>query len=504
MKKTLYKHIFSLIVLCSMAVFVLPLHGNTQGLPFIASKKTTEDPVSFNNPLIETLDTEEEARITEEGKKFILDESLFDEGSVISNFDIIDYKSMTLADIVSFLRSRNSGLSTYRDNETNLSAAEIIYYASQNYHINPKYILVLLQKEQSLIETINPTERALDWATGYGVCDSCSKEDPSLIRYKGFKNQIEYATWRTRHYLNNRNQFYFQINNTYLIDGIPVKISNDATRALYIYTPHIHGNLNFWKLWNRYFYTSYPDGTILKSENSPDIYRIEQDKKRKFINLSVFKDRYKLSDIVITSDAEIGKYQNGPDISLSPYTVITDEFENKYLILEDEIRKIVDDKTFAELGYNPEELQLVYKSDIDAMKQGSDITSSSVYATGALLRDASSAKVYYVENNTKHNIQSMQILKNRFEYDTITTVDNNELVSIPEGSPILFRDGTLIKSSTSPDVYIVSNSKLIKIIDESAFIERGYSWNNIITTTDDIISMYQKDDISLVSNTLWQ
>ena len=114
----------------------------------------------------------------------------FNPNYVLADQDVFDYKSMTYQQIYDFLKAKGSSLTTYKDPITSMLAADIIYRAAQDYRVNPKYLLALLQKEQSLIENGTPTAKKYDWATGYGICDGCSMDDPKLQRFKGFFNQI--------------------------------------------------------------------------------------------------------------------------------------------------------------------------------------------------------------------------------------------------------------------------------------------------------------------------
>jgi len=63
--------------------------------------------------------------------------------------------------------------------------------------------LVLMQKEQSIVEDPNPSPKQFDWAMGYGICDDCNMSDPLLLIYKGFANQIDKAAARNRWYIEN-------------------------------------------------------------------------------------------------------------------------------------------------------------------------------------------------------------------------------------------------------------------------------------------------------------
>src|SRR3989338_10490370 len=59
-------------------------------------------------------------------------------------------------------------------------ARDIIWLASNTYRINPKAIACLLQREQSLMTDQNVSWNQLNWALGYGVCDSCSRTHPKV------------------------------------------------------------------------------------------------------------------------------------------------------------------------------------------------------------------------------------------------------------------------------------------------------------------------------------
>ncbi len=156
-----------------------------------------------------------------------------------------------------------------------LTAAQIIYNEAQNYSINPKVLLVLLQKESSLITDDWPWAWQYRSATGYGCPDgaACSAS------YYGFYNQVHNAARQFRLYVNNPLAYNYVIginNIKYHPDPSTcgtarVTIVNNATAGLYNYTPYVpnqaalgnlyglgdgcsaYGNRNFWRLFNDWF-----------------------------------------------------------------------------------------------------------------------------------------------------------------------------------------------------------------------------------------------------------
>jgi hypothetical protein len=67
-----------------------------------------------------------------------------------------------------------------------ISAAQIIVNAAQQYNINPQTLLVLIQKESSLITDDWPWTTEYRTATGYGCPDTAACDS----QYYGFSNQV--------------------------------------------------------------------------------------------------------------------------------------------------------------------------------------------------------------------------------------------------------------------------------------------------------------------------
>jgi|GEM_PF-979334 len=197
-------------------------------------------------------------------------------------------------------------LTTYKENpttkQTNLgnptlviagaqTAAEIIYNAGQQYNINPQTLLVLLQKEQSLITDDWP------WLDQYAKATGayCPDTAPCDAAQAGFGTQVREAARLFRYYMDTP-WLYFVGNNYVLYNpntacgGTTVYIENKATEALYHYTPYqpnaaalsnlygtgdgcsAYGNRNFWRMFNDWFgNTIGPGYSYVTAVNPPAI-----------------------------------------------------------------------------------------------------------------------------------------------------------------------------------------------------------------------------------------
>lgn len=155
------------------------------------------------------------------------------------------------------------------------SAAQIIKDVSSACGIGSKVLLVLLQKEQSLITDDWPWSNQYQKATGF----ACPDTAPCDSQYAGFFNQVYRAARQYKVYRANPASYRYKARQNNAIQFNPnagcgssnVYIANDATAGLYIYTPYqpnqaalnnmygtgdgcsAYGNRNFWRMYNDWF-----------------------------------------------------------------------------------------------------------------------------------------------------------------------------------------------------------------------------------------------------------
>lgn len=419
----------------------------------------------------------------------------FNPNYLISDEEMQDYSSMTKSDIDLFLDQKGSYLHTYKAPDKNgdkKKAADIIYQAAHEYKINPKYLLVKLQKEQSLITDDDPTQKQLDWATGYGVCDSCSLDDPNLLKYKGFGVQVDDAAGIMRWYYDHvgTQDWIKNAGDTYTIDGKKVTPNNNATAFLYTYTPHLHGNENFWNLWQKWFSGGYPDGTLFRSAQDPTIYLLQDGKKRAFKNMAALITRFDPKRVLTVPEGEISRYPVGTPISFSNFSLL--KANAKYYLLDDDtLRPFDSEATVKKIGYNPDEIIDVSQNDIIDMPIGDTITlKNATNPSGEVIFVKENQSWYFVKNNISHAIIDPQVAKIAFPAIKGRNGTIADIADATVGDPVKFPDGTLLKTPTSPKVYVIEHGKKRHIADEKMFLALGYKWSNVINTSDIMSSLY--------------
>ncbi len=230
------------------------------------------------------------------------DASQFNPGNIISDYNFFNGGALSADQVQGFLNSKvpqcRSGYTCLKDyrqstwtrsadpmcgayqGSGNESAAQIITKVGQACNVSQKVLLVLLEKEMSLVTDSWPDAWQYQKATGY----ACPDTAPCDAEFAGFYNQVYKAAWQYKRYSNpagtNRTYTWFPVGQVSNIryhpnaacGSSPVRIQNQATAGLYYYTPYqpnatamsniyggqddgcsAYGNRNFWRLFTDWF-----------------------------------------------------------------------------------------------------------------------------------------------------------------------------------------------------------------------------------------------------------
>ncbi len=230
------------------------------------------------------------------------DTSAFDPGMIIADEVFFAPDAMSAAQVQAFLDARGTKcvpsstgvpcLKDYRETTVtraataqcaayqgvaNETAAQIIWKSAQACGINPQSLLVVLQKEQGLVNASGSSLTTTRYRSAMGYrCPTGAPCDPA---YAGFANQVYNAASRFQYYADNPSRFTFKAGQNNTIAFHPnascgssvVRIRNQATAGLYNYTPYqpnaaalaagykagdscsAYGNRNFWLYFNDWF-----------------------------------------------------------------------------------------------------------------------------------------------------------------------------------------------------------------------------------------------------------
>ncbi len=226
--------------------------------------------------------------------------SQFDPSFIVSDETFFDANAMSADQIQAFLVSRvprctgANGQTCLRDYRTDTYsraavasrhcgpyegapaelASTIIFKVAQACNINPKVLLVTLEKERGLISKTSPNATDYRIAMGFGCPDTA----PCDAAFYGFYNQMYKAAWQFRQYTYDPGRWRYKVGAVAVqyhpnasCGSTVVNIRNQATANLYNYTPYqpnaaalgnlygtgdrcsSYGNRNFWRMFSDWF-----------------------------------------------------------------------------------------------------------------------------------------------------------------------------------------------------------------------------------------------------------
>ena len=481
---------------------------------------------------------------------------------ILEDGDILNSSAMSFAEIQDFLISRPgilknySTINAYGELKT---AAEIIYDAARNNYdctganlsdkptaeeralkcrriatVNPQLLLVLLQKEASLIDDPAPSQGRLDAATGYG----CPTGQGCNPYWKGFGKQVNSAALQFLAYMQEPGKYGFKVGETYVAkdkfsklqtiaqamskpisdphsyakiiassEMVSVTPDNQATAALYNYTPHVYnGNYNTFLLWKRYFggnnpveppvqsfSRTFPDGSVIKANGDPQVWLIAGGQKRHFANWSTFISRFRPEQIITVASGELDKYPTGPTIKFANYSLVQNPEKQIYLLVDKTKRPFASPDVYKSLGFNPAELEQASNEDLAEYEIGKTITSNSSYITGALFQNSQTKEFFHIEDGNKHPVAE-EIVSLKYPDLKAITKTPAQLEAFATGTPILLNDGSLVKTTSYPTIYMISEGKKRPFADEAVFNKYGYNLENVVPLSSQFLYNYDMGD----------
>jgi hypothetical protein len=359
-------------------------------------------------------------------------------------------------------------------------ASQLIWEVAQEYNINPQILLVLLQKEQSLVTDDWPWTTQYRSATGYGCPDTA----PCDAQYYGFYNQISNAAWQFKYYAANPNSYNFRAQrNNYIgynpnasCGGTTVFIQNQATAGLYIYTPYqpnaaalnnlydsgdgcsAYGNRNFWRMFNDWFGPTYandtntphPNGTLITDGSI--VYLLDSGTRRPIRGISVFNSyNFRWSEV---KPASSGDYNLpvGAQLPHAPGTLMSGNDGIYIMGYFDGILKKqhLSYHSYVTLGYSASDILYMPPQEVPYETEPG-IYFSEKHPAGTIVTLYGEPNLYMVgEDGNRHAISPLAFDTNRLTYNKIkgaTLTDRWAPVSYPYGprqGAILFSNGIYV------------------------------------------------------------
>lgn len=425
--------------------------------------------------------------------------SQWNAGSIISDSVFYDFGAMNAGQVQGFLDDKGSGCRAANDlpclrdygqatpsrspenglcsgytGSGNESAASIIVNVARTCRINPRSLLVLLEKESSLVTRTTPSATAYRSATGYGCPDTAACDST----YYGFFNQVYMAARQFKVYALNPTRYGYQAGRVNSILYHPnascgrgnVYIANEATAGLYTYTPYqpngpalnnlygtgdgcsAYGNRNFWRIFSDWFGDTQTGSHLLRTAADPTVYLVSGQTRYAVADLATLGSLAPLGSVGVvsadylsgfTSGRTLGRFVRGPDGAV-------------YLVDSGVLHQAPTCAMIADYGDDCPATVLLTSTQIAVFAKSSALTQ--VVST-------TSGKTFALSRGTKREAFDSLSVNQAGLAGPQAVLDEGALATRPYGAPIV-RD----------DVLAVSRS------DASVWLSRGGNFTNVPRT----------------------
>ncbi len=283
----------------------------------------------------------------------------FDPGNLISDATMYNGAAMSAADVQSFLVQRESACSStcmanYQQDTPSMPAttrcsaytgvvgeraSDIIAKVGAACNISQKSLIVLIEKESSLISASNPALSRFRYATGFS-CPDTAACDPA---FGTFFYQVYYAARQFQTYAQTPTQWNYQAGRVNQVlyspnascGSGPVFIQNKATAGLYIYTPYqpnaaalnnlygigdacsSYGNRNFWRIFTDWFGSPTDASSLLRTADNATVYLVSDTMKYPVPSLPILAALAPLGQVTFVSQTYIDSYTTGHAVGRS-------------------------------------------------------------------------------------------------------------------------------------------------------------------------------------------
>ncbi len=254
-----------------------------------------------------------------------------------------------------------------------------------------------------------------------------------------------------------------------------------------------------------------PNNSLLRSSSTGKTYVLLNGQLHYISSMEIFsKYGYKWENVINVSQEELDGYEMGDDLGVSTGTIVdgsvvkTSDSPVVYLIESGKKRPFTSGQAFLGLGYAWSKIQIVSTASLANLEEGEPVdfmpTAKDV-REGSVIKSSDNPAVYLIENGKKRPFTTGQAFESRgYKWNEILVLSPDVVDSYEEGLPLIYisndeavKEGSLVKSESSPVIYLISNNRKRAIANERIFLALGFEWESVLTVSQAKLDEYQSD-----------
>jgi hypothetical protein len=236
--------------------------------------------------------------------------------------------------------------------------------------------------------------------------------------------------------------------------------------------------------------TAFSEGSLVANELG-EIFLIENELKRP-VSSFVFGQRFTGSAVTQSEQSVLDKLPTGKALPPSDGTFIKDTAAPLVYLVEGGLVRPLSLVAFASRASSFSQIVVLGSAEVASYMTGSD----AAVLDGVLLKGFASPAVYILQNGNRKLLSFFVFKQRGFDNRLIAELPDSELFLYPFNSQdYLFPplDGTLVRGTQDPTVYLIESGRR-RAMNFDAFVNRGFSFENVITLPQSEVGGYEQSD----------
>lgn len=259
-----------------------------------------------------------------------------------------------------------------------------------------------------------------------------------------------------------------------------------------------------------------PNGSLVRVSGENTIYWIDEGVKRNVMSPVAFASwGFDWASVVTITAAELSGYNvaktaAGNYLLMRPGTLVRSTASPSVYVFgfDDQLHHIMTPAVFTALGLRWADIGVIGAAELGVYTIGDDISSSSIWVDGTLIKGDASPRVYFWEDSgTTYVVEWIRsgpaFVSWGFNWDSIIVIDQfgmNALVASSGGTDIMAKPGTLLRGTGNPvyvtDVLAYQEQGVVPpteptyywkkrwVPSPAIFTAKGYRWEDVMIETD--------------------
>ncbi|MBI4054090.1 MAG: hypothetical protein HY397_02045 [Candidatus Doudnabacteria bacterium] len=227
------------------------------------------------------------------------------------------------------------------------------------------------------------------------------------------------------------------------------------------------------------------EGTLLRSVSAPVVYIVAGKTLRPISGFVFGQRKYSFSDVIIGPDAELAGFAKSAPLPPQDGTLAKTKASPLVYYVALGQKYPIPGFVFKLRKYKFSNVVTLGDDELENLALAGHLTP----ADGTLIKAKGNPTVYLVEAGSLHYVSGFMFSHRGYKGAAVVEVGSEELALIPQNSPLVLENGSLVKAREDPTVYLLVEGQK-RALSYEAFLARKFKFSAVIEMPAEEIQRY--------------